>query len=410
MVKFNIGGKSLILGLNILISWSMICGCASSPQQDITPSPLTASKLAYEQEVDKLNLWQSQLEKQEYLKVTNEISEFLKNSPLPAHWFGIQFTLGRAKEGLEDWDGAIQTYQGIVSRSTDRQLEYVALGFYRLAYCYEVVLKNEKALAALNDAAALSSYLPIEISLAEIPARIASVYSRLNQPALADRYTQKAEKGILQVKGIRKKSNPEALSRTLVNMGTPSLVHLDDESFLQTVRTLQRNQKYLIQAIELGHKIWAPEAQKTLLYSYNQLWQFIQNYRTPTTQDWETDFVAETQHRTDFLSLYLEAIENLKTYQAPEESSLYIKTADVFYQVKSIEKMAVALLETEMLKRPRNNSSLRSTASVSPPGSTSFNDEPIDESQPLPLKVLPEDFPPKGSHGLPRKLPKKRLK
>jgi hypothetical protein len=309
----------------------------------------------YENDEAALKAWQSRLATKDYMGVNNEIFKFLKDNPNSPHWYEIFFSYGRAKEGIEDWDGAVQTYQQIIARSTDRQMEFVALAFYRMAFCYEVLLENEKALAALTDAARLEAYLPLEITLAEIPARIASIHARLNQPTIADQYAQKAEKGINRLRAIKRNSDPEWMSRTLVKMGSLSLTQIDEESFRQNILTLSRNQRYLIQAIEINHSQWGPEAQQILLFTYNSLWTFIQNYQIKPTKDWEADMVNEAQKKADFVSWYLEALENLKSYQAPEESSAYLRTAEVYHRIKSIETDALALLQKELLKKPWND-------------------------------------------------------
>lgn len=343
-----------------------LMGCFSFSKNPTGETSNGPSRAQYENDDALLQKWQISLDAKDYMTVNNEIYQYLSTLPQSQHWYAIMFTYGKAKEGIEDWTGALHIYEQIVDRSTDRQMEFVALALYRKAFCYEVLLENEKALASLTDAARLHSYLPLEITMAEIPARIASVHARLNQPILADRFTQKAEKGVNQVRAIKKNADPEWLSRTLVKMGSISLTQIDEESFRQNVLTLSRNQRYLIQAIELSHPSWAPEAQKTLLMTYTNLWTFIENYKLAPSKDWEADLVNEAKKKSDFLSWYLEAIEKLKSFEAPEESNSFVKTADIYYQIKLLEAKALALLNQELLKKPWNQPFKRSAASTKP--------------------------------------------
>jgi hypothetical protein len=277
-------------------------------------------------------------------------------------------------------------------------MEFIALALYRMAFCYEVLLENEKALAALTDASRLNSYLPLEITLAEIPARIASVHARLNQSILADSYTQKAEKGINQVRAVKKNADPEWLSRTLVKMGSLSLTQVDEESFRQNILTLTRNQRYLIQAIELNHSNWAPEAQKVLLTTYTNLWSFIEKFKIAPSKDWEADLVNEAKKKSDFLSWYLEAIERLKSFEAPEESPSFVRTAEVYHQIKILEAKALTLLNQELLKKPWTQPFNRSTALKKPSlkSSEAANSIPLESSE--------------RSEYIPTTLPKKKTK
>jgi tetratricopeptide (TPR) repeat protein len=310
--------------------------------------------------------WRNELDSKKFQEVADEIYSFLQRRPNSPHWYGVLFVYGRAKEGVEDWSGAIQIYQQIVQRSTDRQMEFVALAYYRTAYCFEVLLDNEKALSALTDALRLQSYLPMEIYLAEIPARIASVHARLNQPVLADIFTKKAEKGINQLRAIKRDADPEWMSRTLVKMGGISLTQVDEENFRQNILTLERNQRYLIQAIELNHPSWGPEAQKALFSTYTNLLAFIESFKTLPTSDIEADLVAEASKKSDFLSWYLEAIERAKTFEAPEESPAFLRTAEVYHQIKLLETKAQALLNQELLKKPWPLPTSRTTSSFVP--------------------------------------------
>jgi len=306
----------------------------------------------YEFEVKTLNHFESLLVAKEYLKLNDEVYDYLKIKPQPYHWYSMMFYSGLAKEGIEDWSGAISIYQQIVDRSINREMEYVALSLYRRAYCFEVLLENEKALASLIDAAKLHTYLPLEVTLAEIPARIASLHARFRQTSLADLYALRAEKGIQKLKALKKNSDADWIGKTLVKMGSLSLSQIDEESFRQNIVTLMRNQRYLIQAIELKHPIWSFEAQNSLLSIYTNLWNFINNYKIPSTTDWALDFVNESKAKSEFLSLYLESLEKLKNYEAPSESSAYFQTLSVYNQIKNIETMAVSLLTEEMLKKP----------------------------------------------------------
>ncbi len=333
----------------IFVLWVLPACVSTFTKKDVALKP---SQLRYENEAQALTQWQQLLEKKEYLKVNNEITNSIGELNFSKHWYGIMFTYGLAKEGLEDWSGALQVYQNIIGRSTEQQWEYVALAMHRRAYCYEVMLDNEKALASLMDAARLKSYLPLEITLAEIPARVASVYARMNQPLFADQFTKKAERGIQQLRSMRKNNDSEFIARTLYKMGGLSLTQVDESSFIQNIRTLIRNQRFLIQSIELSNSIWSQESEKALLRIYTNLWNFIENYKVAPSSDWQMDWVKEGEKKSELLSQYLEAIEKLKSFESPPETTAFLKTAAVYNQIKTIETRAVALLNQELLKKP----------------------------------------------------------
>lgn len=339
--------------------------------------------------------WEAQVNSGKFTNAINEIPAFLKERAGTQHWYPIMFTYGRAKEGVEDWEGAIQAYREIVERSNDQQMEFVALAFYRMAYCYEVRLENERALAALHDSAKLQSYLPLEISLAEIPARIASIHARLNQPQLADVYTRKADSGLRRLRGMKKGTDPEWISRTLLRMGSLSLSPVDAESFKQNVQTLIRNQRYLVQTIEINNPRLAQEAEKLLVSTYANLWNFIDTYRVSQSPDWESDIVKEARKKTDFLSIYLEAIEILKSYRSPEDSSTYALTLPTFQKIEDLEVKAIGLLNQEMLKRPWQGTLKNSSTEVIQNLKSSPKPQAIDVDSELNSKNIPQQLPKK---------------
>lgn len=340
---------SLLITLSLLMN-----SCESLSPTSSGSSKRVVNTEAFKREEAFLTQLESLMTAKNYQQVSEKVADFFKSNPQAYHWYALMFYDGIAKEGLEAWSGAVAIYQQIVDRSFNREMEFVALAFYRRAYCFEVLLENEKALASLADAAKLQAYLPLEVSLAEIPARIASLHARFQQTALSDLYTRKAERGIQKLKALRRNSNVEWIGKSLVKMGSLSLTQIDEESFRQNMVTLRRNQRYLIQAIELNHPLWSIEAQKLLLSHYTNLWNFIVSYKAPKTVDWEIDLVQESNKKSEFLSLYLESLDSLKNYEAPTESSAYLQTAIVYNQIKGIESQAVTLLSEELLRRPWN--------------------------------------------------------
>lgn len=340
LVLFNVGCESL----SDFFSPSKLIGGGSSTSQEV--------KQQLEFEEKKLEYWDAQLASGHHLLVRTEVENYLQQKPSVQYWYPIYFTYGLAKEGLEDWAGALDIYQQIIDQSVERQMSFVALASYRRAYCYEILLENEKALAALGDALRLQNYLPLEITLAEIPARMASLHARFHQNSLSDYYTVRAERGLQRLNALKKNSNPEWIGKSLLNMGGVILTQVDTESFKQNILTLIRNQRYLIQAVELNHPRWSLEAQKNLLSSYSNLWSFIINYKPISTTDWQLDTMNESNQKSELLGLYLEAIEQLKNYEVPEESSSFLQTTLVYNQIKKIESDAVAMLNKEMLRKP----------------------------------------------------------
>lgn len=380
--------------MEALILMLALSGCMGNLLTRASSPPPGPNRTQYESDENALTQWTSLFNAKDYHKVDLEIGQFLQNNGNTQHWYAILFLHGRTKEALEDWIGAAQVYRKIIERSTDQQLEFVALADYRLAYCYEVLLENEKALAALNDLNRLNAYLPLEVSLAEIPARIASIYARLNQPTLADTYTIRAEKGIRQLRATKKNSDPDWLSRTLIKMGGISLTQVDEDSFKQNLLTLTRNQRYLIQAIELQHPTWAPEAQKILVSTYTNLWTFMNGYKVKPTKDWEADLVVEAKRKSDYLTWYLEALERLKSYRAPEDSAAFQATQEVYQQMATLEQQAILLLNQELLKKP--------WTSHQPPGHATTSPLRSAEST-IPIETESEEGREHKTHSLPKK-------
>lgn len=388
----------------VFIFNGLVTGCSSLPSEEAPTRMDLAKHEKYESEQALIDKWESQLEGEEWRTVQAEIQTYLKKYPETDHWFAIYFLLGKVNEKKEEWSSAIEAYQAIISRSSDRQMDIVAMALYRLSYCYEAQNKNENTLATLIDAQRHKNYLPLEISTAEIPARIATVYARLNQIDWADRYTKIAEKGIFKLKALRKRNNQEWINRTLYAMGTLNLSEINSENFPPLIRALKRNQKYLLQVVELHRPPWNKKAEQALISSYKKLWNFIDAYELPPSEDGEFDVVSLARVKSEFLTHYLESLQILKGYQAPVESPLFARSADLFLNIKDLENEAVAKLDEEMLKRPPQERDLRSTASVSESSAKPMTskewrawEEEVKRNE---VFTLP----------LPRKLPKKQLK
>lgn len=242
---------------------------------------------------------------------------FLAKNSDSRHYVEAQYGLAYSFEMLEDWYSAKDAYRMVLDRQLNYNYEHQALALYRLSFVYEALGEYEKALAALTDALRWKNYLPMEISKAEIPARIASFYMQVGETALADRYLIEAENGMAMIKAAQRPS-PELntqLAKSLWHMGFLSLNQLSEDTYSRTIRALSRSQIYLLKAIELKDPQWSPRALESIQVAYKYLFNFAVTLKEDSGLDWQASHLDVESRREAMLMQLTESAEILKSYE-----------------------------------------------------------------------------------------------
>ncbi|MGE5086339.1 MAG: tetratricopeptide repeat protein [Bacillota bacterium] len=212
--------------------------------------------------------------------------EFQKRYPQSVYFQASRLGEALALQGQGKWVEAVAIERDVYLKTKNLQPDIAALAQYRMSFAYEALGDDQKTVASLLDAKNLGNALPKEVAWAEIPARLASVYSRLGQEKEAVQYLNEAEKGITKIREeestipLRK----GWLAKTYVQMGTASTNQLSVDNFESFVNGQKLVQVYLIKAMELDDAVWSPQALKQLKGTYQDLSVQVEAVRSNRSQ------------------------------------------------------------------------------------------------------------------------------
>lgn len=225
--------------------------------------------------------------------------------------------LGEAQSfaGQGKWQEALDLYRDISVKTRVYQPEIAALALYRMSFAYEALGDDLKTVASLLDAKTLGQYLPLEIALAEIPARLAIVYGRQDREREAIAYLNEAERGIEKVQAEKGTELPQDwLVKTYVQMGGVSTNQLSAGNFAAFVRGQKLVQVYLLRALRLGDGVWSKRALTTLLETYRDLYTQVEAQRE--ARHLQSSFGAELLGLIERAELYKPLSgQNMNSYE-----------------------------------------------------------------------------------------------
>ena len=99
----------------------------------------------------------------------------------------------RSLAGLSKWSESVPIFLDVYLKTKQDHPQIAALAMYYLSFSYEALGDDVKTITALLDAKKLSRYLPVEVSQAEIPARLAMLYGKFGRNKEAADYLNEAE-------------------------------------------------------------------------------------------------------------------------------------------------------------------------------------------------------------------------
>lgn len=222
---------------------------------------------------------EDRLEKAQFQEVVLLVDAFQKKYPYSLKLQRARFLKASSLEELERFSEAAETYKIISQFSERNQPEISAMSIYRLSFVYEALGDDQRVLTTLLEALKNRTYLPNEVSEAEIPSRIAMVYAKENNSAESAKWLAKADEGLKRVLDTQKEPLTNTwLAKTYYNMGSISTSQLSVENIQTIIQGQNSVQKYLIRALQYGDPIWSAKALRRLQTTYTDLWNAISNY------------------------------------------------------------------------------------------------------------------------------------
>lgn len=298
----NIVLKSLIL---LILQFSLGCSLLFHREVDLNPP----NKKQME---DRIAEAEGLLEEQSYQEAFEYFGAFQKE--FPQSIFDLQTNVGRARAltNLEKWSESLKILKEVTETAvSENQNKYIGIAAYYSSLNYEALGEEPQTLACLKDAEAVAEAMPLEISKAELPARLAVYYNRMGDSKEAQKYFHQAEKGVASFY----QKNKELSAKNYFQMGFISTGQTSLENFQSILSTLELMQIFSLRSIEAQNKKWSPMALQNLKSNYRDVWNAI--VQAPLNKTLDHFAAEEDQKESQFKSIgqLLDVIQKLRVYQ-----------------------------------------------------------------------------------------------
>lgn len=250
----------------LLLVITVLTGCAGFLTRD-------ESYFQQEKEDQQIASAKSFLDQGKFQEAKDSYLKFQVTFPNSRYFQSARLGEAESLHGLGEYQYASELYRSIHLATRQYQPEIAALALYQLAFTYEALGEDSRTAAALLDAKKLSQYLPVQVAVAEIPARLASIYGRQGQDKEAISFLNEADRGIDKVSSqLDGKTKTFWLGKTYFQMGSVSTNQLSVSNYEPFVNGQKLVQVYLIKALRLNDTNWSSRAQTKLQETYQQLY------------------------------------------------------------------------------------------------------------------------------------------
>ncbi|HWU44315.1 MAG TPA: tetratricopeptide repeat protein, partial [Bdellovibrio sp.] len=284
----------------------------------------------------------------------NEFHSFQTKFPQSTYLQSARLGEAQALENLGNLSEAIAIDRDVYLKTQKQQPEIAALAMYRMSFAYEALGDDMKTIAALLDAQSLGSSLPVEVSKAEIPARLASAYGRVGRDREAIKYLNEAEKGISEIRETRGNLNQKWLAKTYVQMGSVSTNQLSLDNFDSAIEGQRLVQVYLIKAMQINDSTWSERALDQAKSTYQNFYSVMDMPKL------DRELQGEMGGSLIDLITQAELFKPLAGQTANETEKDFFsylkelrkKTEDILYQSKETMSLTEESQKLHSIKRP----------------------------------------------------------
>ncbi len=315
-------------------------------------------KRSQERQVQWVNQIQLYIEESKFEKSLEDSRTFLVGNFASKHSQLVRFYEARSLEGLKNWEESLSIYREI-NRNPLTPQDILAQSLYRQSFVYEALGQDEKVIATLLDLKRAEPNRKDELHLAELPARLATVYARMGNGKLANQYYAEAEKGIKALKASRPENEINKwLPKTLYYMGNMSIREFNTDNFENSIVPLQRAQEYLLKSVIMGDDLWSKRATAEIQKIYTDLIKLIETLPAPTNEDEEVALKEQQSRKWRMATLTLESLKKLRLAwdSRPDMEDLEDKEIVAFLSQKEtdlgkiLEENPVAVSPTKEVK------------------------------------------------------------
>ena len=268
------------------------------------------------------------------------MQEFQKKPEAVQYLQTLNLMAGDCELQSEQYGIAEKNLREVTSFALGNQPKLAAQAYLLLSYVYEGLGDDSKALSAALDAERLSSFLSVPSRLAEVPARLAMLYSQMNDLTQAALYLTKADEGVR----VLKTQNPQILgsifwAQIYYQMGFKSLEQIDDQSISASIQGLMAIQKYSLKSLEFDDPTWSKRAFQQLQKNYLTLWNLIEKSPLQSSPLWSADEFKMKERKSGWLAELIELTRQADLFR-PVQEQLQTKNTSEIYQFLSALEIA----------------------------------------------------------------------
>lgn len=269
--------------------------------------------------------------------------DFQRKFPNSIFFQRARFGQAKSIEAEGRWTEAAEIYRSTIEATRTRQPEIAAAALYHISYCYENLGDESRLLASLKDALNMKQYLKVEQVEAEIPARLAAVYSRMGLTAEAQTQLNLADQGIRDV--IR--MNPNNLDNAKLKswtaevyyrMGLFSTEQISEENLQSALDSFKMVQTFSLRSVEAGAEPWSSLSEQELKKNYNYFWRSIQNILPSQDMDIEAGLRDLKEKKTKFSGQLLTLMTSLSYSRVVSQDLRSPQSNRLFNHLKELEK------------------------------------------------------------------------
>ncbi len=242
-----------------------------------TPTPLTEQQLN-QAEQKELSIIQGFSDSGEYGRALSEVLAFRMAHPGTIYYQASRLVEAKTYYEMQDFNKSLEIYEDILSLGPDKYPLIWATARYESTFVFEALGDDLKAITTLIGLENSPS-LDEEVRYAELPARLAALYSRQGNEKETTAYLDRADRGLKYLMSRNDLNQDRVwLAETLYRMGNLNINQLSEKNLSQQVQSHRRLQVYLLRAIEQGVPLWSQKASEDLMQDYQKSWSFIQTH------------------------------------------------------------------------------------------------------------------------------------
>jgi len=202
------------------------------------------------------------LEDREFAPAVKILDDLLVDHPSTQLDLVFLYNSGVGYEGLNNCEMAQKRFREVIRVGGDRYNKLEAQALYRLSFVHLCLGNFNKHLVTLLDLYKRKKYLPFEVKVAEMPARLATAYSIIGNKDMAKKVYKKAESGLVAIQSQNKPPvmKRRSLAKTLFYMGDLKRIKPNTMGSDRYLDSIEDVQKYLLKSVEMNSKPWSYKA------------------------------------------------------------------------------------------------------------------------------------------------------